>query len=352
MPAAKTGRIPADRIARTSSWNSKLQPAPPNAHELFTTCGASGVAGFASGSMTHCIAWWMAVAVAVPRSLKILAAIQRAPGATPTDDPPADPPTMMPIVAVPWPDRSVGVACWAYGSYHESVPPRHVAARSGSVGSTPESRLATTIPCPVKPFAQTAGAPTSAMFGSTGAGMTPAAAVGAAMTSIVSGVTLSTSGRAASAAIMAGVAVTERPLNTQNGTTLTTLPAAMPPCRTRRIGAWPASAFVRSAVITSRSRAARPPPRTGPGSAAWARRRTITVRVLAGAAAAVAAPGAPNGAKSPTWPRATAPDAPEASAAGPRVAADATEATGTTTSAPARSAPSTRAAPRCGIVTS
>ena len=106
--------------------------------------------------------------------------------------------------------------------------------------------MATTIPCPVKPFAQTAGAPTSAMFGSTGAGMTPAAAVGAAMTSIVSGVTLSTSGRAASAAIMAGVAVTERPLNTQNGTTLTTLPAAMPPCRTRRIGAWPASAFVRS----------------------------------------------------------------------------------------------------------
>ena len=71
----------------------------------------------------------MAVAVAVPLSLKILAAIHVAPGAMPIDVPPASPPTMTPIVAVPWPLRSVGVVgCWPYGSNQEFEPPRQRAA--------------------------------------------------------------------------------------------------------------------------------------------------------------------------------------------------------------------------------
>ena len=90
--------------------------------------------------------------------------------------------------------------------------------------STPESRFATTTPWPVAPSAHSAGALTAAMLGSAG----PAAAGAATATTAPgprapagtmgtsSGVTLSTSARAAICAITAGVAVTETPLKIQN----------------------------------------------------------------------------------------------------------------------------------------
>ena len=61
---------------------------------------------------------------------------------------PASPPTIAPIVAVPCPLRSVG--SWVLPIRVEPgvVPPRQGPARSGWVASTPESRLATTTPCP------------------------------------------------------------------------------------------------------------------------------------------------------------------------------------------------------------
>lgn len=43
-----------------------------------------------------------------PRASQPLAAIQRAPGATPMAVPPASPPTMVPTVWVPWPWLSHG----------------------------------------------------------------------------------------------------------------------------------------------------------------------------------------------------------------------------------------------------
>ncbi|MFN8630975.1 MAG: hypothetical protein U0838_11860 [Chloroflexota bacterium] len=59
----------------------------------------------------------MAVAVAVPLSLKIFAAIQRAPGAMPIDVLLASPPTMTPMVAaaVAAPGRWAWWG-WSYGS--------------------------------------------------------------------------------------------------------------------------------------------------------------------------------------------------------------------------------------------
>ncbi len=210
----------------------------------------------------------MAVAVAVPLSLKIFAAIHVAPGAMPIDVPPASPPTMTPIVAVPWPLRSVGVVgCWPYGSNQEFEPPRQRAARSGWPTSTPESRLATTTPWPVYPRAHRAGALTSAMFGSVGAddagavaamrrgSRAPAGTIG-----ISSGVTLATSARAAIAAITAGVAVIDRPLKTQNGVTRATWPSARWTRRTATRGDCDAAAWSRSAWMRVVSRAARSAP--------------------------------------------------------------------------------------------
>ena len=75
---------------------------------MFTTWGASAVAGLPSGSRTHWKAAWIAVAVAVPVSLKILAAIHVAPGRHPDRRPAGVPADDDPIVAVPWPVRSVG----------------------------------------------------------------------------------------------------------------------------------------------------------------------------------------------------------------------------------------------------
>jgi hypothetical protein len=69
--------------------------------ELFTTFGASAVAGLPSGSSSHWYPRWIPVEVAWPRSLKILTAIHRASGATPTEVPPPSPPTITPIVWVP-----------------------------------------------------------------------------------------------------------------------------------------------------------------------------------------------------------------------------------------------------------
>src|SRR5262249_29445144 len=117
MPAAR-------RLARSGSKSSR-QPEADVAHELLTTSGASGVAGFPSGSSSHLTPWWIPVGVAAPRSLKILPAIHVASGAPPTELPPASPPTITPMFQVPWPLTSVGVAgCSPFGSYQLLVPPR------------------------------------------------------------------------------------------------------------------------------------------------------------------------------------------------------------------------------------
>ena len=110
LPAANTGTIPAARRAWMSWANSRLQPPEANVHELLTTCGASAVAGSPSGSSSHWNARWVLLVRLWPASLKIRAAIQRAPGATPIDVPPALPPTITPITWVPWPLMSVGAA--------------------------------------------------------------------------------------------------------------------------------------------------------------------------------------------------------------------------------------------------
>src|SRR6266850_2419560 len=87
LPAANAGKIPAARRACTSAWNSGMQPGTLKPHELLTTSGA--LAG----------------------SLHAFAAIQRAPGATPMLDPDASPPTAVPVVWVPCPLGSNGLAC-------------------------------------------------------------------------------------------------------------------------------------------------------------------------------------------------------------------------------------------------
>ena len=136
MPAAKTGRMPAARSACTSGWKDRSQPGPvPSDQEPLTTWGASAVAGSWSGSSTHWKAWWTAVAVAAPRSLKILAAIQLAPGAIPIEVPAG-------VAAHDHAHRGGAVAgqvgrgggCSPYGSNQLLVPPRH---RLGQVGVGP-----------------------------------------------------------------------------------------------------------------------------------------------------------------------------------------------------------------------
>src|SRR5439155_5703935 len=117
----------------------------------------------------HWYPLWIPVVVAAPRSLKTFTAIHRASGATPTAVPPASPPTITPIVAVPCPLMSVGVVgCSPFGSYQLLLPPRHRPARSGCPASTPVSRLATTTPWPRYPRSHIAGALTSATLDSGG----------------------------------------------------------------------------------------------------------------------------------------------------------------------------------------
>src|SRR5262249_54797160 len=126
---------------------SSTQPEADIAHELLTTSGASAVAGLPAGSSSHWNPWWIPVEVAVPRSLNILTAIHVASGATPTELPPASPPTITPIVQVPWPLTSTGVVgCCPFGSYQLLVPPRQRLARAGWGTSTPAPTLPPPLP--------------------------------------------------------------------------------------------------------------------------------------------------------------------------------------------------------------
>ena len=115
LPAANTGTMPtATGAMRRSSWNSRLHPGLLKVHELLTTAGASGVPGLPSGIHQPLESQVDGRGRGDVRlSLKILTAIHCAAGATPTEVPPASPPTITPIVQVPWPLRSVGVVgCW------------------------------------------------------------------------------------------------------------------------------------------------------------------------------------------------------------------------------------------------
>src|SRR3972149_2245953 len=120
----------------------------------------------------------MTLYAAVSASLKILTAIHRAPGATPMVDPPASPPTIIPIVPVPWPSASYGVRCSPFGSYQLLFPPRHLLCKSGWFRSTPVSMFATTTPVPVYPNDQSAGALMALKFHS-GSAAVPVVVTGA-----------------------------------------------------------------------------------------------------------------------------------------------------------------------------
>ncbi len=108
----KTGKMPAASHALTMSWKNERPPAPP--HELLTTFGLrSGRGLFPSrsvGAMIHCPDASSDVWVHDVNS-QPLAAIHRAPGATPTWlAPPSarSSPTMVPMVWVPCPLLSHG----------------------------------------------------------------------------------------------------------------------------------------------------------------------------------------------------------------------------------------------------
>src|SRR5207247_6482238 len=62
LPAANTGRIPAERNAWTSAWNSASHSVVSMPQELFTTCGA--FAESPPGARNHSKIEWNADAVA------------------------------------------------------------------------------------------------------------------------------------------------------------------------------------------------------------------------------------------------------------------------------------------------
>jgi len=106
LPLENTGTMPAATQACTSGrYSGWLGAEAP--HELLTTSGRA--AGSPPGASIHWNAAWMPLVEAPPPSLKILAAIQVAPGATPTTSP-GGPPTMVPATCVPCPKPSPGVA--------------------------------------------------------------------------------------------------------------------------------------------------------------------------------------------------------------------------------------------------
>ena len=97
--------MPAATQAATSSQNpSKLVSRLP--HELLTTSGAA--AGSPPGASIHWKPSWTSDSVPTPLSLRILAAIHSASGATPVISPPGGEPRIVPVTWVPWPLPSPG----------------------------------------------------------------------------------------------------------------------------------------------------------------------------------------------------------------------------------------------------
>jgi len=81
LPEANTGTMPEARSACTSVTNSGSHEGGSMPQEAFTTSGA--LAGSPPGARNHWKMRWKAEAVALSPSVQPLAAIQRAPGATP-----------------------------------------------------------------------------------------------------------------------------------------------------------------------------------------------------------------------------------------------------------------------------
>jgi hypothetical protein len=102
FPAENTGTIPSATHVRIT-WLNQVSFASSAVQELLTTAGKSRVEGFPSGSTTH----WAAARRLLPRPDPFppiaLATITLAPGATPMGVPLASPPTIVPMVWVPWP---------------------------------------------------------------------------------------------------------------------------------------------------------------------------------------------------------------------------------------------------------
>ncbi len=111
FPLEKVGKMPAATQARTISSYQRSRPAPPQ--ELLMTSGARSGRGFwwfrSVGASIH----WPAASSAsfgqlLGFTVQALAVIHLAPGATPMLLAPPSPPTMVPIVWVPWPRSSQG----------------------------------------------------------------------------------------------------------------------------------------------------------------------------------------------------------------------------------------------------
>jgi hypothetical protein len=200
----------------------------------------------------------------VPRSLKIFAAIHLASGATPTELPPALPPTMTPIVCVPCPLMSVGVVgCCPLGSYQLLVPPLHLAARSGWVASTPVSMFATTTPWPRNPRSHSAGAFTSETLGST-VDVAAAATSDVGAWTVNSGRTSRTSVRLASSRTTAGVVRTATSLAIHSGTIRVARPCACRLASKASTPCWVWPACARRPRSTAARRAGRLAARNAP----------------------------------------------------------------------------------------
>src|SRR5829696_7487209 len=95
--------MPDARQALTVARYQLSLPPPP--HELFTMCGRRSGRGLAPARSVGATIHWPAPSRAASEQVLVsqpLAAIQRAPGATPIWLAPPSQPTMVPIVWVPW----------------------------------------------------------------------------------------------------------------------------------------------------------------------------------------------------------------------------------------------------------
>ena len=162
FPAAATTKMPAAAARR---WPAPASPASQPSrsgqpHELVSTCGArSGsavverVAAVREGREHELQA--VQVADGLPRFRSQVHAADPLGAAGPPRCRRGRPP--VPMVCVPCPPWSVGVAVPFHGSYQESSPPAESLAQRGMSPSTPESECRPRCPGPVTPSCRQPG---------------------------------------------------------------------------------------------------------------------------------------------------------------------------------------------------